>query len=141
MEIEISNIVTELESIRSLHDVENLKKLEATLKRLGATEHRDQAMDALYRLYERFPLDDGYGLCWEILHQLERMPNYEIALVQSLQRQPAQFSLTMLERWLNAGRTHIDGIDLIALLITIAANPNENAAIRESAQECLDSRG
>lgn len=140
MNTEISSIIADLASIRSLHAVDDLKKLEATLKRLAATEHPEQAMDTLYRFYERFPLDDGYGLCWEILHLLEGMPNYEIALVKSLQRQPVQFSLTMLERLINVGRTHVEGIDLIALLKSIADNSNENAAIREIAQDCLGSQ-
>lgn len=138
MDKDVEGIIVSLNSIQSLEDVDELNKLENALKQLSITKNREQATETLFNVYERFPLADGYGLFWSILHLLEKFPNYEPLLVQSIHRQPTEWSMLMINRILNTGRTHIDEIDLLTLLQEVANNTNQTKAIRDGAQRFID---
>jgi hypothetical protein len=56
------------------------------------------AIPVLFRVFERFPDEDGAGVLWSIVHGLERRNDYEVALTDSLARQPSEMGNLMLQR-------------------------------------------
>lgn len=103
----IPRIITKLDTIKSVEDEGELALLDQAIEALFSTQSPERAIDALFRIYERFPESDGYGVFWSILHALEAMPGYEQRLIESVRRQPMEFNLNMVNRLLNANITHI----------------------------------
>ena len=60
-------------------------------------------LPVLFRVFERFPQDDGAGVFWSIVHGLESANlNYEQPLRESLSRQASELGHVMLgrlEKW------------------------------------------
>jgi hypothetical protein len=73
----------------------------------------EKAVGAMLRVFERFPTGDSHGVFWSILHGLEaHSGRYEFQLIESVRRAPAEFSLIMLNRMINAGETELAGESL-----------------------------
>lgn len=73
--------------------------LEELLARLWAMEVRPEHLPYLFRLFERFPSDDGGGVLWSIIHGIEELPfDYEEELRASLARQESEMGRTLLDR-------------------------------------------
>jgi hypothetical protein len=134
----IDHITTTIDAIESVDDEESLRRLDQALQDLFKSPHPERGIDALFRIFERFPDSDGYGVFWSILHGLERLPNYERRLITSVQRQPMEFNLTMVNRLLNAGTTQIEGTDLVALLEAVAADPQYSEKARGHARRLVE---
>ena len=62
---------------------------------------------------------------------------YESPLVQSIQRQPSEFSLNMLYRILKDGQTEAGGINLYNLLESVATDSRWSEDIRKDAQHSI----
>lgn len=92
-----------LQQITSLEDPTQLSRLESIVSSLTPENADESILLALYGIFERFPWQDGHGICWSILHLLESCSNYNSLLVQSVKRQPGEFNLTMVNRLLNEG--------------------------------------
>ena len=122
-----------ISGIESVEDASELARLDAAVTSLLSSAYPERGMGALLRVFERFPDQDGYGVFWSILHGLEGLPGYEEALIESIRRQPSEFSLLMVSRMLNAGRTHVNGTDLLGLLDEVARNPDYSAALHKEA--------
>lgn len=116
MSLEIQNIILNLDSIASVEDPDQLQKLDDSINQLFASENPELGASALLRVFERFPDKDGYGIFWSIVHGLESLPDYEEKLLESVQRQPSEFSLLMVNRMLNGGVAKIKGTDLLSIL-------------------------
>lgn len=97
-----------------------------------------QGIDALFAVLERHPTEDGAGVLWSIVHGLESLPDYEPALVESVRRAPAELSLVMIGRMLNAGVTEAGGIQLTSLLGEVAGNEEVAPEIRRAARKTLE---
>ena len=134
----IQDIIRMLDGVTSVEDEAELAKLDGAVNGLLASDHPERGVRALLHVYERFPGKDGYGVFWSMLHGLESLPGYEEAVVESVGRQPSEFSLLMVNRMLNAGRTHVNGTDLFALLEEVARNPHYSSAIRKEAEDFVD---
>jgi hypothetical protein len=75
------------------------RALDALLSELWAVGAREGHLLTLFRVFERYPDDDGAGVLWSIVHGIEAMPvDYESALRQSLQRQASFMGQVMLKR-------------------------------------------
>jgi hypothetical protein len=74
------------------------------------------AIVPLLRVFERFPRHDGYEVFWSVIHFLEHIGGYELALVESVQRCPTEMGLTMLRRLVNAGTTGVGDVELGPLI-------------------------
>jgi hypothetical protein len=122
MKADVHDIILKLNGISSVEDEDELRKLEEALNSMAAAERPEYCADALLRLYERFPDSDGDGIFWSIVHLLESLPGYEMKLVESARRRPSGFGLLMLNRILNAGRTHVGSTDILSLLGQVAGN-------------------
>jgi hypothetical protein len=134
----LDNIILTLDTIGSVEDEFELKKLQGALDELFASGQAELGVDALLRIFERFPDKDCYGVFWSILHGLESLPGYEVRLVESIRRQPSEFSLLMINRILNGGQTRAGEVDLMGLLEEIAADPKYSTSVREEAREYIE---
>jgi hypothetical protein len=85
---------------------------------------------ALFGLFERIPLSDGLESFWSIVHFLEECDGYEPELLASISRQPAELSLIMINRLLNAGISQCDGVTLMDVLRTVAARDDLHPRLR-----------
>ena len=104
-----------------------------------ASEHSgEDIVKALLNLFERFPEHDGYGVFWSIIHTLETIGCYETELVNSIQRQPHEMSVLMLNRLLNDGDNEINGRKIVEILQDIAANNSFSHEIRKQAKNLIE---
>jgi hypothetical protein len=110
----------------------NWRRLDELLDELWQAGEPEQAIPEMLGVFERYPEEDGYGVMWSIVHGLEKLPNYEPALLASLARQPSELGITMVGRMLNAGVTQIGGVSLLLTLREIAGTAT-SAHIREAA--------
>ena len=138
MKVEEQDLIHALNGIKSVHDADDLERLERFAQQLHEFGASETSINAFLSIFERFPVEDGFGVFWAILHGLEKLPGYESHLLQSLQRQPAEFSLRMVERIINSGGSQIDGIDLSTLLKSIAKDSKQAPNIREYAQRIIE---
>jgi hypothetical protein len=97
-----------------------------------------QGIDAMLAVFERHPTEDGVGVFWSIVHGLESLPSYEPSLVESVRRAPAELSLVMIGRMLNAGVTEAGGVQLRSLVREVAGNQDIAPEIRRAAQKTLE---
>ena len=90
-----------------LQDIDNFKPssdgnwlaLESLLAELWETEISERCLDTLFRVFERFPEEDGAGVFWSIVHGVEATDlKYDATLQQSLERQPSEFGELMRNR-------------------------------------------
>jgi len=77
----------------------NWRRLDDLLDELCSEGITEGQLPVLFRVFERFPEEDGAGVLWSIVHGVESLPlDYEPFLRQSLARQPSLMAETMLER-------------------------------------------
>ncbi len=112
--------------------------LDRLLEELWSGDVPPASARVLLRVFERYPEEDGEGVFWGIVHGLEAFPGYETALLEAVQRAPTEFSLLMVNRLLNGGRSEVDGVSLTAVLEAVAADPRHPASVREEARDYLD---
>ncbi len=127
-----------LNRITSLEQEAQLFQLEGVLNNLSTENVDEEILLALLGIFERFPWQDGYGICWSILHLIESCPNYERLLVESIKRQPGEFNLTMINRLLNAKIIAIENQELVGLLKQVVDKPNVDDRAKKLAKEFLD---
>ena len=134
-QLRTSESIKALDRISSLDDEKSLLALESIIRELQDEALSEECIAALLRIFERFPKDDGYGLCWGIIHLLEKQPNYLPVLLASATRAPGIFTVTMLGRRLNSPEP-IDNVHLFELLTEISRSDNED--VRNEALDCLE---
>ena len=117
-------LLAQLDSITDAETPEQLARLEKVLAVL-----------------ERFPLSDGFESFWSIVHFLEACEGYEPLLVESVRRQPAELTLTMLNRLLNADFTHCGETSYVSLLELAAASGATAPELRALAAHFVEYQG
>jgi hypothetical protein len=77
----------------------NWRLLDDLLDELWSEGVSEGQLPILFRVFERFPEDDGAGVLWSIVHGVEALPfDYEPFLRQSIARRPSLMGEIMLER-------------------------------------------
>ena len=94
-------------------------------------------IDAMLRVLERFPAEDGAGVFWSIVHGLESLPGYEEPLVASVCSLPSEFGIIMIHRLLNSGVNEVADVHLLSLLEATAKNVSIQEEVRNRAARCL----
>ena len=122
-----------------MEDESDLDALADCVEKLEELPNPEASIDALLNVFERFPDHDSYGVFWSVLHFLETMPGrYESKLVESVRRQPMEFSLSMVNGLINGGVNKVNGERLIDLLKEVANNTAYSESAREQAQRLYD---
>ncbi len=115
----------------------DLSRLDAVIGQSVSVKPNESLDAALFGIFERFPEEDGHGVYWSIVHGLERRGEYEQALLASLRRAPSMFTLTMLNRLLNAGQSTCAGVPALQLLEAAAVSPLACESARKAATRFL----
>jgi hypothetical protein len=134
MNLEVQKAISNLDSITLIEDPNELQRLDDAVQELLASENAELGLDALLRVLERFPNKDGYGIFWGILHGVEGFPDYEERLIESVRRQPSEFSLLMINRMLNTGMKEVKGINLLSVLKDVAMDERQPEELRKEAR-------
>jgi hypothetical protein len=75
------------------------RELDVLLSELWQGDVSMDCLPVLFRVFERFPKDDGAGVFWSIVHGVESTDlDYEGPLRESLSRQPSDLGQVMLHR-------------------------------------------
>ena len=127
-----------IDSIYSVTDTDELQKLEAGLNALFQLPSPERGIETLFRLYERFPDDDGYGVFWTVLHGLEHLPGYEPYLKASVRRIPTEFNVLMVNRILNSNLSGPQRQEWLTLLEEAKANPNASETASTQATHFIE---
>lgn len=110
----------------------NWRRLDDLLDELWQAGGPEQAIPEILSVFERYPEEDGCGVMWSLVHGLEKLPDYEPALLASLTRQPSELGIVMVGRMLNSGTTEIGDISLLLTLQEITRTTT-SPQIREAA--------
>lgn len=133
-----------LEILEQFSDPQNeaeLKALDAAVQAIDPGACGPREIRALFGVFERFPEHDGFGVFWGILHALEACQGYESEIVNSVQRQPCEFNVLMINRQLNAGVETINGRQLVGVLKEVLANKRSTAQALSDAESFLEHQG
>ncbi|MFT3883275.1 MAG: hypothetical protein QM703_26930 [Gemmatales bacterium] len=134
----IQEIVAAIDQLASVDAVDDLNRLHELAVQYFACAGASEYLDVWFRLYERFPEDDAFGVFWTILHSVEAQPNHGPLVVVSVRRSPSRFPVRMVNRLLNSGIQQVDGVDLLELLRAVAANDHCPPEVREEAAGFLE---
>lgn len=132
----LRQIIETLDELQDLDDDAQLLAMDKAVAQLDEPPPLEAAAP-MFRVFERFPSDDGYETFWTLLHTLEATPGYEAELVKSIARQPNEFNTLMVNRLLNAGVTHIGERSLLGLLKRIAADERTPAEVSKTALKMI----
>ena len=133
-------IVDRIDAIRSLDNADDLDALVTARDMFFAHPATADHLGVWFRLFERFPEDDGYGVLWSVLHRVEAVPGYEQLAVESVAARPSRFPVDLVQRMVNSGRLAVGGVALLELLGRVAADEGCPASVREDARYFLVSR-
>ena len=136
-----AELLAQLDSISDAKSPEQLARLERATATLKPESCGREEFRALLGVLERFPLDDGLESFWSIVHLLEACEGYEPYLVASVSRRPAELTLTMLSRLLNAGLTHCGDISYASMLASAATDTSVAPELRVRAAHLLEHQG
>lgn len=136
---EIREVVDDIDGLRADDpDDLDLERLQALIDEYFALDEAPRHLDAWFRLFERFPESDGYGVFWAILHGIEAQPGSDAFVVESVRRRPTHFPLAMVNRMLNGGISSVGGVELLDLLRSVATDERWPDDVREDAGRFLD---
>lgn len=111
--------------------------LEELLNCLFENSNPDLGLEAMFRIYERYPEEDNDYL-WGMLHGIEDIPNYESKLLESIDRKPSFFTTLMINRIINAGIQEIENRKLLDVLKSISENLDVSSDIRNYANSFIE---
>ncbi len=133
----IEPILARIDGIRSLDDDRELTILTEARAAFFARPDAADHLVVWFRLFERFPEDDGYGVLKAVLHDIERVSGYERWAVASVAARPSRFPLMMIERMVNSGQRQCDGVGLLDLLSRVASDATCPASVSADARHFL----
>jgi uncharacterized protein (DUF433 family) len=134
----IHEIIAEIDLVKNIDSAVDYGNLELLVDLYFDRDQTEEFLDVLFRLYERFPNDEGEHIFWSILHGIEHYPSSDRLAVKSVLNNPSDFPLMMVNRMINAGIEKVDGVDLMELLQRVATNDIYLPKIRENANNFLD---
>ncbi|OUS19805.1 hypothetical protein A9Q93_02180 [Nonlabens dokdonensis] len=104
--VQVEEIITELDSFH--YNDGDWLPLDRLIIKLWNTGKPEVAIQSLFKIFEKYPTEDGAGVFWTILHGIESL-NYEKELYDSLIRKPSYMVVIMLNRIENSNSKTIAG--------------------------------
>lgn len=84
-------------------------------------------------IYERYP-DEDNDILWGMLHGIEDIENYELKVIESVERKPSFFGVLMIHRILNANISSVEDINLLNTLKGVVNNSAVTNYVREETE-------
>lgn len=101
----------------------NWLDLDKLVIELWNSPHPEDGINSIFKLFQKYPIDDGSGVFWSILHGLETL-DYEQKLCSALLKKPFYIGIIMLIRIEKSGAKTIAGKSINELKNNIRTNPN-----------------
>ena len=117
----IGEITNEIENFNPID--EYWLPLEDLLNELWEQESPQKGIKSLFKIFEKFPTEDGFGVFWSILHGIETFKNYEHNLIESLNFRPSLMGIIMLNRLENSSPKKIEIDKILELKESIKKRP------------------
>ncbi|QLY81799.1 hypothetical protein [Clostridium intestinale] len=134
MESDIENIVNKIMNFKPRND--DWFELEEILEELYNSNRAVLGLEAMLRIYERYP-DEDNDILWGMLHGIEGIENYEVKVIESIARTPSFFGILMINRMLNAKIYSIENMNLIDILKSVVDNPSATNYVKETANHFI----
>jgi hypothetical protein len=146
----IDAITAELNSLKprdfNLHytNSKGAEQLSLLTDELAQVGEPDEVADILLRFIERLSntdeIDPRYdlGTPGPLVHTLEKLPNYQKHLRESIKRQPTPLTIWMINRILNATKNSENREFWLNLLRDCLQQPNSTPVTRKEAQKFLE---
>lgn len=100
----VEQILRDIESFEPDHG--NWLRLDDLVAELWSAGVSPQVLPSLFRVFERYPDEDGAGVFWSIVHGVESLGiEYEKSLYESLGRQPSLIGQIMLDRLVRSAQS------------------------------------
>lgn len=131
METNIKIIIKEIENFTPRND--DWFDLENFLGELFNTHNPELGLDAMLGIYERYP-DEDNDILWGMLHGIEDIENYELKVIESVERKPSFFGVLMIHRILNANISSVEDINLLNTLKGVVNNSAVTNYVREETE-------
>jgi hypothetical protein len=138
MGVDIRETIARVDAITSVEDAEQLEILDQSSKDFFTNPDAGVAVAVWFRLFERFPEDDAYGVFWSILHGIEGLAGYDEELIASIRRRPSEFTVLMVNRMINAGQMSVGDTDLLCLLEEVADDEACPTGVRLDARKFVE---
>ncbi|WP_139195655.1 hypothetical protein [Aquimarina amphilecti] len=119
-------ILSEIESFKPVDG--NWLRLDELVNKLWESGKAELGINTLFRVFERYPNDDGAGVFWTILYGLETL-NYEESLYSSLMDKPSHMGINMLKRIENTNSELVAGKPIKELKEFIKNNPKVDSEL------------
>jgi hypothetical protein len=91
-------------------------KLEDWLQEAFSSKDPKYFYASIFNLFERYPTEDGAGVFWTAVHNMEHFGGYEKDLLRFFRRHPSLMTKIMLKRLLNSGVNDISGVSIKNLI-------------------------
>jgi hypothetical protein len=137
--MKLENTLVQLDGFNSDEDESQLNNLDRLIEELSSQSViSPQVFESLFKIFERFPDSDGYGLFWGILHFIESRQGYESLLIESVLHKPSQFNLLMINRLINGGLFQIGNYQLLTLLELAINHPDATENSKKDAKNFIE---
>jgi len=126
------SIIAALEAFVAKDDCEDEWVLNDILKGFGKIANRERILPAIFAVMERYPEAD-LGTPGPLVHSIEEFPIslFEPFLRASVQKQPGQLNVWMVNRILNTKLSSQHRAELLKLLNEVKSNPRASAGMKE----------
>ena len=131
----ISRLLAEIETTSSLDDAPASTRLEALVQMYFRQPEADRRIEVRFRLYERFPAHDAFGIFWSVLHGLEKQPSCAMKVVEWVRRAPSGFAVRMLSTLSHSGVRELAGTDLVEYMHHVSDHQRGPRSVRDQACE------
>src|SRR5262249_36670519 len=134
---DVRQLVAAIDALSLVEATDDLSQFQDLADRYFTHPKSGDHLDVWFRLYERFPENDGCGVFWGILHGIESLPGSNEHVVASVRRKATHFPVLMVNRMLNAGITSGRGRSGVPLLREVGAGGGCSAGARGGANRSL----
>lgn len=131
-------MIASLDSFVASDDGSDEETLHSIVERFEALPDRLRVVSAMFAVMERHP-DADLGSPGPLVHSIERVPvtAFEPFLRASVERQPGQLNVWMVNRILNSQLSARHREDLLALLKRVTSHPQASETTRQTAERFL----
>lgn len=134
----IDDIIGDLDAFEPGDDaIDNEERLQLIVDRWQEMPDKEQAAEAMLRVFERYPENTTLGEPGPLVHAIEELPGYEQLLAASLERMPSYYGVWMINRILSLDLPPDVRGPYLQLLTQLAESESAAPAVRATAGEFL----
>lgn len=137
MSPDVQSVIAKLRNFSPSDEDENVSALYEIFADFSKIENRDLAVPEMFDLLERFP-ESAFGSPGPLVHEIEKMENYQPLLLASLERHPTEHTVWMANRVLNSKQEKQEKALWLDALSKAINHPKASLSTQESANSFID---